>query len=559
MTHSSGAFQDKTRFDGDDLRSMFAAATRLFEGNVQSINALNVFPVPDGDTGTNMFLTLREVMKEAEGAPSSSASETASRMARGALMGARGNSGVILSQFFKGLAVGLEGRPDFGPAQLASAFDSAREYAYKAVGEPVEGTLLTVISSVARAAMQSADLGKSLPALLNDVCAAAAEAVALTPTMLPVLREAGVVDAGGHGLSIILEGARRSVRGEASVAVEIPPPEARGVEAGTGAVSQDFLTATEEELYGYCTQFLVEGQGLDPDAVRERMAALAGSTVVVGDDSTLNVHVHVDDPGPVLSYAVSLGNIRQVKIDNMDEQHRDYSATRRQHAVAQQPQTDVAPIAVVVVAWGRGLEMVFAGLGAAKVIEAGDTMNPSVQEIVDAVKGTGSEEVILLPNNRNIVPAARQAVELFPKTLKVVESKTIPQGIAALLAFNPDAGIDDNVAEMERMLSSVRTGEVCHAVRPVVLNGVTVEEGQIIGLLERELVAAADEPTSALMSLLATAEVSDGDLVTLYWGGGLASDDAEAAQGAVEAAFPGAEVELVEGGQPHYHYIVSIE
>ena len=559
MTYDKQAPSAKTRFDGHDLREMFSSATRLFECNVEIINALNVFPVPDGDTGTNMFLTMREVTRRAESVPSDSADEVIAAMAQGALFEARGNSGVILCQFFKGMALKLEGEQSFGPAELASALRCASDHAYVAVGEPVEGTMLTVISSVADVAQKSADSGGTLQEMIGAVCHAAIEAVALTPTMLPVLREAGVVDAGGQGLAVILEGIRQYVSGEEMELREIAPPEPVGVEAGAGTVSSQFLEAVDEELYGYCTQFLIRGQGLSQEAVRREMTSLAESAVVVGDAAMLKVHVHAHDPGPVISFATSLGTLAQVKIESMDEQHREYSLARRQEAASGPAAPGVAAASVVAVAWGQGLETVFADLGAVRVLRAGDTMNPSIQEILDAVESAPGDDVILLPNNRNIVPAAQKAVELSKKSLRVVPSTTIPQGIAAMLAFSPEKSLDGSVSEMERSLLSVRTGEVCHAVRPAQLNGVSVREGQIIGMLERELVAAGDESTEVLVSILKAADVSNGDLVTLYWGGPLTGEDADIARQRVEDAFPGAEVEVVTGGQPHYNYIVSIE
>ena len=539
---------EKTRLDGDDLRGMFSAALRLLEDNVETLNALNVFPVPDGDTGTNMLLTMREVMSAAEGVDATSAGPVAAAMSRGALMGARGNSGVILSQFFKGLSAGLDGSRDFGMDELAPALNLAREHAYKAVGNPIEGTLLTVISSVARAADESASAGASVSKAFDALCEAAAEAVALTPTMLPVLREAGVVDAGGQGLSVILEGARRHLRGEDVAAVRMQVPEAIGVEGTPTSVSEEFLEATEEELYGYCTQYLVEGHDLDPDWVRERMQSLALSTVVVGDTEMVKVHAHALDPGPVISLGASLGSLSQVKVESMDEQHREYSAERRRETVAVQ----TVPVAVIAVAWGDGLEAAFSGLGVSNVIAAGDTMNPSVRDIVAAAESARSDSVIFLPNNRNIVPAAQQAAELSDKPFRVVPSTTIPQGIAAMMAFNADNDLDRNVGEMVEALPSVRTGEVCSAVRGVELNGIAVREGQVIGLLERELRAAGDDPNVVLMSLLEAAEVSDGDLITLYSGSPLE-------EGAAEDVRNACEIEIVDGGQPHYHYIVSIE
>ena len=548
----------KTRFDGADLRGMFSVATQLFARNVGTIDALNVFPVPDGDTGTNMFLTLRDVIGGAQGIQSSLAGEVASSMARGALMGARGNSGVILSQFFKGMALELREKPDFGAPEFALAFEAAREHAYKAVGNPVEGTLLTVISSVAETARESSDTGAPLLEVLDAVCQSAREAVALTPTLLPVLREAGVVDAGGYGMSVMLEGVRLYVLGQSPESLDMAPPTPVGVELRKGVVSAQFLTATDEELYGYCTQFLVEGEDLDLGAVRQEMGSLARSVVVVGDEAMIKVHVHAEDPGPIISYGVSLGTISQVKVESMDEQHREYSVARRQD-VATGPARPAAEIDVVAVALGAGLERVFTELGASQVLTGGDTMNPSIREILDAVEAAPAENVILLPNNSNIVPAAKQAAELSRKQLRVVATTTIPQGVAAMLAFNPESALDANVSGMEGALSSIRSGEVCRAVRAVQLNGVSVREGQFIGLLEHKLAVAGDQPIEVLVSLLREADVSEGDLVTLYYGQGLTEQNADMAQQEAMAAFPGIETEIVDGGQPHYEIIVSIE
>ena len=537
---------------------MFSVATRLFERNVGTIDALNVFPVPDGDTGTNMFLTLRDVIAAAEGIQSSSAGEVASSMARGALMGARGNSGVILSQFFKGMALGLRDKSHFGAPELALAFHAAREHAYKAVGDPVEGTLLTVISTVAETARESSAAGAQLPEVLDVVCQAARESVAATTTMLPVLREAGVVDAGGYGLSVLLEGVRLYLNGRGPETLDMEPPTPVGVELGEPVVSARFLTATDEELYGYCIQFLVEGEELDLGSIRREMGSLAQSVVVVGDEAMIKVHVHADDPGPIISYGVSLGTLSQVSVQNMDEQHREYSVARRRDA-SDGPTKSGAAVDVVVVALGAGLQRVFTELGASQVLAGGDTMNPSIGEILDAIEAAPAESVILLPNNSNIVPAAKQAAELSQKQLSVVETTTIPQGVAAMLAFNPESALDANVSGMEDVLPSVRSGEVCRAVRPVQLNGVSVSEGQFIGLLERQLAVAGDQPIDVLMSLLKEAEVSEGDLVTLYYGQELTQQSAEIAQKQAMAAFPGIETEVVAGGQPHYEFIVSIE
>ena len=542
----------KSRYGGDDLHAMFVAATSLLERNVEAVNALNVFPVPDGDTGTNMFLTMRAISDTPGPARGTPAGDVAATMARSALMEARGNSGVILSQFFKGMAVGIENTPDFGAEELARGFREAKGYAYRAVGQPVEGTILTVISSVAEAADIALANNHSMQELCEAVCAAARETVAQTPTMLDVLREAGVVDAGGQGFAVILEGVRRYVAGERTEAAEIAPPAPVGVEGAAGKISSQFLEATDEELYGYCTQFLVQGDGLEVEAIRAEMGRLAHSTVVVGDDTTVKVHVHADDPGQVLSAAMAHGTLARVSIQNMDEQHAEFSADRRQGA---RP----AQVAVLPVALGKGLEALFTNLGASRVISGGNTMNPSVRDMVEAVESAPSGEVILLPNNGNIVPAAKQAADYSDKNVKVVATRSVVQGIAAILSFNPETEIEANVSGMEEAVSSVRSGEITEAVRAATLEGVKVRPGQFIGLLEGKLVVAGDDLSGVATSLLGKAGVSDGDLVTLYWGDRLTSKDVEGVGEYLTAAFPGLELEVVEGGQPHYHLLVSIE
>jgi DAK2 domain fusion protein YloV len=449
----------------------------------------------------------------------------------------------------------LDDSEDFGPAEFAHALQLARDFAYKAVGQPREGTMLTVLRYTADAALEAGD-SPDMAALLAPVSEAARRAVALTPTMLPVLRQAGVVDAGGHGVLVILEGLRTWAAGETPLEEELQPPDAIGVGEDAGTVSDEFLEAVEEEEFGYCTQLLIEGEGLDSDGVRERMNEMARSAVVIGDAAALKVHVHVEDPGPVISFAVSLGTLSQVKIESMDEQHREFYADRREQDA---PAVSEAPAAIVAVARGDGIEAVFRSIGAAGILAGGDTMNPSVGQILEAVEAAPSDNVIFLPNNGNIVQAARQAAAISEKSMHVVSSNSIPQGVAAMLEFNPHKSTDESVADMEEALSNVRTGEVCLAVRQVELNGVAVEEGQVIGILDRELVAAGDSPKDVLLALLGRAEVEEGQLVTLYYGDPITEEEAEQAAAAVEDAIPGVEIETVDGGQPYYHYVVSIE
>lgn len=550
---------DKRLLDGGDLQAMIGAALSLLERHAGDVDALNVFPVPDGDTGTNMLLTLQDVVKAGGDAPGQSAADVSSAMAKGALMGARGNSGVILSQFFKGIAQGFEDSPKFGAPELAWAMQQASEQARKAVGNPVEGTMLTVIRETAAACAKASSTGNGMSSLFDAMSGAARETVALTPTMLSVLRDAGVVDAGGYGFWLIVEGARLHLDGGdlESARVEVPAP--IGAASGAGeSVSSAFLETVEHEVYGYCTQFMVEGQGLDPDAVRENMISMAESVVVVGDQSLVKVHAHAVDPDPLIDYGRSLGSLSQVSSVNMDDQHRDYAEAHRRPGDGGRSQGEKTHVAVVAVALGQGLEAVFEELGAS-VLRTGDTMNPSVQELLDAIDAAPSQEVILLPNNKNVIPGANRAADLTSKAVEVVPSRTMPQGIAALLVFSPNDGLEGSASNMERALADVRTGEIGRALRSATLNGVSVEEGQVMGMLERDLVAAGDEVSDVLLAVLRKAEAAEGDLVTLYSGDSTSRQDAETAALHLENAFPGVEVQLVDGGQPHYYYTISIE
>ena len=406
MPGASRAAIRPTNIDGAELLAMISSAARLFERNIEPLNSLNVFPVPDGDTGTNMFLTLREVVEEAEKVETGTAGEVAAAMSHGALMGARGNSGVILSQLFKGLALQLEGRRALSAVDLAHGLGRARGLAYKAVGQPVEGTMLTVIGATVGPSEAAAD--GSVLDVVEAACEAAREAVAMTPAQLQVLRDAGVVDAGGQGVLVILEGMRRHLADGEPVVEEIPVPDPVGVDSAAGVVSQEFLDSAEDELYGYCTQFVLEGVGLDADEVRERMSESASSAVVIGTDTVLRVHVHAEDPDPVIELAGTMGAVSQVNVADMDEQHRQFSSDRRTASEGDA----VQDIAIVAVAWGDGNQEVFRELGAAEVLAQSGVDNPSVRELTQAIEAVDAESIILLPNHPNVAPAAAQAAAL---------------------------------------------------------------------------------------------------------------------------------------------------
>ncbi len=537
--------------NGQDLREMFAAATDWLEKCVSDIDALNVFPVPDGDCGTNMLLTMRSSIEDAYQVPDRSASAVAQAMAKGALMGARGNSGVILSQIWRGLAQGLAGKESFTGSDLADALLQASKRAYEGLSNPVEGTILTVVREASSAARAQATSGNDdLISVMEATVSAANESVANTPSLLPVLREAGVVDAGGQGLYTLLEGALRYLRGEAEqmqfrkplmIASSIPL-----------AARLPQMVAAEEMPYGYCTEFMLKGQELDPDKLRLRLKRKGESLIVVGDESTVRVHIHTEKPGNVIRYVTSLGTMHQVSIRNMDEQHQDFLEMQKERA----PAVDIAIIAVVS---GDGLSDIFRSLGAAAIVPGGQTMNPSTKDLLQAVESVFSDKVIILPNNKNIVLTAEQVQSLTTKSIEVVPTETIPQGVAALLAFDYEADLETNTQILRKAKSAVRSVEVTRAVRSTQLNGMKIRKKQAIGFLDGTLVAVGDSSNDVLNEVLAKLNSDEAEVITIYYGADTELAEAEQISASIRQQHPQLQIEIVRGGQPHYNYIVSIE
>ena len=537
--------------NGQDLREMFAAATTWLEKSASDIDALNVFPVPDGDTGTNMLLTMRSSMEEAYRAPDRSASAVAQAMANGALMGARGNSGVILSQIWRGLAQGLAGKESFAGSDLADALLQASEMAYKGLSNPVEGTILTVVREASSAAQAQAASGNDdLISVMEATVSAANESVANTPSLLSVLREAGVVDAGGQGLYTILEGALRYLRGEAEQ-MQFRKPQMITSNIPLAARTPQMLAA-EEVPYGYCTEFLLKGKGLDPDKIRTRLEKKGQSLIVVGGESTVRVHIHTEKPGNVISYASSLGTMHQVSIRNMDEQHQDFLEMQKERM----PATDMAIIAVVS---GDGLADILGSLGVAATVPGGQTMNPSTKDLLQAIESVASDKVFILPNNKNIVLTAEQVQSLTAKSIEVVPTETIPQGIAALLAFDYEADFETNAQLMNKAKSAVKTIEITRAVRSTQINGLKIKKNQAIGLLDGDLLAAGSDTAEVLNKMLAKLNLNETEVITIYYGADTEPTEAEQVSVTIREQHPQLQVEVVRGGQPHYNYIVSIE
>jgi DAK2 domain fusion protein YloV len=510
------------------------------------INSLNVFPVPDGDTGTNMYLTLQAAYQEVEERPDREVGVIAHYASRGALMGARGNSGVILSQILRGLAQSLENKEDFNSVEFANALKMGATVAYKAVIRPVEGTILTVVRESSDAAVEVATQLADLRELMEYVVHVAQDSVTRTPTLLPVLREAGVVDAGGQGLYVILEGMARYMQGQTL----------RSDQAMVHAV--DLEVAAAEAGYGYDVQYVLQGKGLDPEHIRLDIAAMGDCPLVVGDAATIKVHVHTPMPGEPLNYGAQLGALSRVIVENLQEQYQEFIMSQAAPILPTTKQADLK-IATIVVSPGPGLSKLYESLGATVIVPGGQTMNPSIEQLLQAIEDVPAEQVIILPNNSNIILAAQQAQAISDKRVRVVPTKTVPQGVSALLAYNMNADLDANARAMERTTQQVCTAEITTAVRDVRLNGLDVQEGQIIGLIDGELRVASSSIDGVAMAVLQEMDVDDAEILTLYYGAGVSEEGARALAERAEAQYPYLEVEIVDGGQPHYPYILSIE
>ena len=549
-TSTTGANRAGDRPDGsvasaEQVRVAIVAAATWLEIQAGSVDALNVFPVPDGDTGTNMSMTLRAAADAAAAEATDRAGAVAAAAARGALMGARGNSGVILSQLLRGFAEAAADKSQLTIADVSAGFARAAEAGYRAVGRPVEGTILTVARRAAEAASEEAPRVRTLSKLFERVLRVADQAVAETTEQLDVLRQAGVVDAGAQGYRLMIEAFWRVACGK-SIDASGPP---------TAPVASRALVAAQHVGaggLGFCTEFLIRDSSASVEAIRTYMESVGDSVIVVGDAGLVRVHVHALRPGTPLDYAAERGTLTGVKVENMQLQHDAGAAA----ATADE---GVSHVGVVAVAPGAGFGRLFTSMGAAAVVEGGQTMNPSVQDILAAVNGVGYRELILLPNNGNILLAAERATEQTPRALRVVPTRSLPQGIAALLAFNYEADLEANVASMSEAAERVATIEVTRAVRSAQLQGFHVERGRSLGLLDGELVAVAEDLKDAALGALARSEPERREIVTVYTGADVSDAQAEELAGTIRAAYPHLVVELADGGQPHYPYILSAE
>ncbi|TMB87073.1 MAG: DAK2 domain-containing protein [Chloroflexi bacterium] len=533
--------------DGPLFKQALLGSLSWLAANHEEVNRLNVFPVPDGDTGTNMLLTLQSAVEDIKESNAAEVSKIAKLASHGSLMGARGNSGVILSQIFRGFARAVEGKSSLTPRELAAAFEEAANAAYRAVNKPTEGTILTVAREAGRAATAAAASPEaSVPSVIAAAAAGARDAVLKTPSQLQILRDAGVVDAGGFGLQIILEGMLKSVE-ESAFAVSTHP-------AARSQPSQVALDLPEGG-WGYCTEFLIEGSALDVEIIRDQIEALGNSVLVVGEPELVKVHVHTDDPTRVITLAGGYGKVLKLNVGDMSTQHKRILESE---AASGRP-TRPNGVGLVSVVAGKGLVEIFRGLGVDAIVEGGQTMNPSTQDMLVAIESVPYQEVVLLPNNRNVILAAKQVTGLTEKKVHIVETRSVPEGVAAVVAFRPERSGAENVAAMKDEAERVQTIEVTHAVRDTRSNGLKVKKGDVIGLINEKLEFAGTDYAEVVNKALGKLGPDSYELVTVYRGEDASEDELASLQSAIQSSFPGLEVEVQQGGQQHYPFILSVE
>lgn len=567
----------KLRFmDGNDFRKGLIAGAQTLGENKELVNSLNVFPVPDGDTGTNMYLTVLSAVKESEKVSQSGIGKVATAASMGSLMGARGNSGVIFSQVLRGFSRYVESKDQINGNQFARALERASATAYQAVIKPVEGTMLTVARELAKAAVDAAKREEDIISILDIAVSHAEEVLERTPEMLPALREAGVVDAGGKGLLLFIIGLRRGLLDE-GVYVEtveagprtepaaIRSPETRpipGIDQDIVdlGLDQEHPETLAELEYGYCTEFILKGSGLSTDQIRRDLQSFGDCLLVVGTEELVKIHIHTTNPGIILEYGVKLGQLSNIDINNMDEQKAEFSRKKDdQPEPPREPDQYTRETAVVAVAVGEGIEEIFKSLNVDEVVVGGQTMNPSAEDLASGVRRTRARKVFVLPNNGNVILTANQVRELVQAELEIVPTKSIPEGIAAMMAYNSEASAEDNVEAMTSAAERVKTGEVTFAVRDSTYNGVEISERDFIGISGGELRVAGKTCNEVVRNLVSEMVQEGGELITLFYGEDVSESEASRLAELLAEDHPTYEVELQYGGQPLYYYIVMIE
>jgi DAK2 domain fusion protein YloV len=540
--------------DAAVFREMMASGTASLYAHKAEVDALNVFPVPDGDTGTNMYLTFQAAVREISKNSSDQVGVLLDAAAYGALMGARGNSGVIVSQFFRGFIKALSKDLDvMSTPELARGFRGAATACYSAVRQPVEGTILTIIREAAdRAALIAEEADIDPARLMEDVYQHSCRVLQQTPEMLPVLKQAGVVDAGGQGLVYFLQGWVQLLKGE-------PVVEAAGMEAASQVTSVSQYAASEmlgdgggELDFQYCTEFILKGKQIDLEEVKNSLNPHGDCLLVVGDENTVKIHIHTNNPGIILDFAVRLGDLFEIQIHNMVEQ----SQQRLQKAAEADGMRHTG---IVAVAAGDGLEQIFHNLGAQVVVNGGQTMNPSVEDLAKAVNSIPCNDILILPNNSNIVMTAGHVQEIVDKHVHVVPTQSVPEGLAALISFSDEKPLEENAQKMAERSRAVTTGEITYAVRSTKIGEFDIQEGDIIGLVNGEIVTFNSSPEAVIEDTIRKVPQAGESLITVYYGSDVAANTAQDLLNRLEKAFPDAEVELYYGGQPLYYYLFSVE
>ncbi len=541
---------------GTMLKEMFLTGAALLEKNRAYIDSLNVFPVPDGDTGTNMSMTMQSAVKEIQNCKGTNVSDIAAAASLGALKGARGNSGVILSQILRGFARALSGKEEMAPENFAAALTTGTEAAYKAVMKPKEGTMLTVARMMAEAVTKEANEGANLYKLIDVMIDEGERALRLTPELLPVLKEAGVVDSGGKGLVTILRGFKMVIDGE-DVDEYVLAPQMQDTAGITGGEEGADLEALDDIEFGYCTEFFIihldeSFSEADLDKLREKLMKIGDSVVVAYDSDFIKIHVHSNCPGKILQLALRLGEIDRIKIENMREQNRELLANMKKNEKEN---------ALVAVSISDGIDEVYKAIGVNNLISGGQTMNPSIDSITKAIRRANARNVFVLPNNSNIIMAAQQAAAISDRNVIVIPSKTMMQGLSAALAYSDDVDVETNTERMTAAIKQVLSGSVTYAVRDTQFNGEKISQGDIIGLLDNVITKVGTSVDSVAVELLCSMIENKGDdcMATIFYGEGADEDSAQAVADAVNEKYPDAEITVQYGGQPLYYYYFSVE
>ena len=547
------------KINGLVLAEMIDLGSKNLAKNAEKINALNVFPVPDGDTGTNMNLSMSSGAKETAANVVENIGELGKSFSKGLLMGARGNSGVILSQLFRGMSQYIADKKEVNAKEFAEAIQNGVSIAYKAIIKPVEGTILTVAREAAEAGLKAAENTTSVVEVMEAIYAEAQASLKRTPELLPILKEVGVVDSGGQGLVCVYQGFVAALKGEKIEGLEAVETNLVDMQFEDNH-DMDFMNP-EDIVYGFCTEFTVrldkEKKEFNEDKFREDMSKFGDSLLVISDSEFVKIHVHTENPGDVFNYGQQYGELIKIKSDNMREQHRE--VLRKQEAKQTTAPKELKEQAMISISMGAGLSKVLTSMGVDYIVEGGQTMNPSTEDIMKAIKEVNAKNIFIFPNNKNIQLAAKQAAELAEENVFVIESKTAPQGLAAVMVFNPQASADENFANMQEVLSTVSTLEVTHAVRDTNIEGVEIKKDEFMGIKDGKIVVSNLSLNTVLEELLEKSIDEDKEIVTLYLGEESTEEYTDFLEQLIEEKYPDVEVELIESGQPVYPYIIGVE